>query len=131
MSWFISIADGLRTSCLRYFLVFLYNIRCTHLKKHILYHLEEPKPSTIEETEDTDAVHRRFLKDPSAKVKDGVQEVSRQNEIAFSEVEKMSSVLPTMWLGSQSGSIYVHSAVSQWKRCIHSIRLKDSVLSIV
>merc|ERR1712029_636610 len=29
------------------------------------------------------------------------------------------------------GSIYVHSAVSQWKRCIHSIRLKDSVLSIV
>jgi len=131
MSWFISIADGLRTSFLRYFLVFLYNIRCTHLKKHILYHLEEPKPSTIEETEDTDAVHRRFLKDPSAKVKDGVQEVSRQNEIAFSEVEKMSSVLPTMWLGSQSGSIYVHSAVSQWKRCIHSIRLKDSVLSIV
>ena len=36
-----------------------------------------------------------------------------------------------MWLGSQSGSIYVHSAVSQWRRCIHSIRLKDSVLSIV
>ena len=71
MSWFISIADGLRTSFLRYFLVFLYNIRWTHLKKHILYHLEEPKPSTIEETEDTDAVHRRFLKDPSAKVKDG------------------------------------------------------------
>ena len=104
---------------------------CTHHKKHLFYHLEEPKPSTIEETEDTDAVHRRFLKDPSAKVKDGVQEVSRQNEIAFSEVEKMSSVLPTMWLGSQSGSIYVHSAVSQWKRCIHSIRLKDSVLSIV
>ena len=114
----------------------LYNIQYTyvhftHHKKHFFYHLEEPKPSTIEETEDTDAVHRRFLKDPSAKVKDGVQEVSRQNEIAFSEVEKMSSVLSTMWLGSQSGSIYVHSAVSQWKRCIHSIRLKDSVLSIV
>jgi hypothetical protein len=84
-----------------------------------------------EDSEDTDAVHRRFLKEPSAKVKDGVSEVSRHNEIAFSEVEKMSSVLPTMWLGSQSGSIYAHSAVSQWKRCIHSIRLKDSVLAIV
>jgi len=90
--------------------------------------LDEPKP---EVTEDTDAVHRRFLKEPSDKVKDGVSEVSKANEIAFSEIEKMSSVLPTMWLGSQSGSIYVHSAVSQWKRCIHSIRLKDSVLSIV
>ena len=90
--------------------------------------LDEPKP---EVTEDTDAVHRRFLKEPSDKVKDGVSEVSKANEIVFSEIEKMSSVLPTMWLGSQSGSIYVHSAVSQWKRCIHSIRLKDSVLSIV
>ena len=47
------------------------------------------------------------------------------------EEEKMSSVLPTMWLGSQSGCVYVHSAKAQWKRCIHSIRLKDSVLSIV
>ncbi len=70
--------------------------------------------------------------DRPAKVKDGVQEVDKSvNEIAFSEVEKMSSLLPTMWLGSQSGSVYVHSAVAQWKRCIHSIRLKDSVLSIV
>lgn len=46
-------------------------------------------------------------------------------------VEKMSSVLPTMWLGAQSGCVYVHSAISDWKKCIHSIRLKDSVLSIV
>ena len=87
-------------------------------------------------TEDTDAVHRRFLnKDPAKRdpqVKDGVGEgISTANAIALSEVEKMSSVLPTMWLGSQSGSIYVHSAVAQWKRCIHSIRLKDSVLCIV
>ena len=33
------------------------------------FYLDEPKP---EESEDTDAVHRRFLKEPSAKVKDGV-----------------------------------------------------------
>lgn len=46
-------------------------------------------------------------------------------------IEKMSSVLPTMWLGAQSGCVYVHSAISDWKKCIHSIRLKDSVLSIV
>jgi len=89
---------------------------------------KEPVPAA---TEDTDAVHRRFLKEPTANIKDGLSEPSKDNEIAYSEMEKMSSVLPTMWLGSQSGSIYVHSAVSQWKRCIHSIRLKDSVLSIV
>ena len=89
------------------------------------------KEEVLPPTEDTDAVHRRFLKEPSANIKDGLSEPSKENEIAYSEMEKMSSVLPTMWLGSQSGSIYVHSAVSQWKRCIHSIRLKDSVLSIV
>jgi len=95
------------------------------------FYMGESKEEVLPPTEDTDAVHRRFLKEPSANIKDGLSEPSKENEIAYSEMEKMSSVLPTMWLGSQSGSIYVHSAVSQWKRCIHSIRLKDSVLSIV
>lgn len=27
--------------------------------------------------------------------------------------------------------LYVHSAVSNWKKCLHSIKLKDSVLSLV
>uniref|UniRef100_A0AAY4C5F0 C-Jun-amino-terminal kinase-interacting protein 3 n=1 Tax=Denticeps clupeoides TaxID=299321 RepID=A0AAY4C5F0_9TELE len=35
-----------------------------------------------------------------------------------------TSVAPTMWL-------YVHSAVANWKKCLHSIKLKDSVLSLV
>ncbi|XP_042905516.1 C-Jun-amino-terminal kinase-interacting protein 4 isoform X2 [Parasteatoda tepidariorum] len=47
------------------------------------------------------------------------------------EREKMSTVLPTMWLGSQTGHIYVHSSVTQWWRCISSVKLKDSVLCIV
>ena len=28
-------------------------------------------------------------------------------------------------------SLFVHSAVSQWRRCLHSIKLKDSILAIV
>ncbi|XP_070269407.1 C-Jun-amino-terminal kinase-interacting protein 3 isoform X9 [Myotis yumanensis] len=42
-----------------------------------------------------------------------------------------SSASPTMWLGAQNGWLYVHSAVSNWKKCLHSIKLKDSVLSLV
>ncbi|XP_076319409.1 C-Jun-amino-terminal kinase-interacting protein 4-like isoform X29 [Tachypleus tridentatus] len=64
-------------------------------------------------------------------VKDGLSEVSRDNQLAYDQIERMSSVLPTMWLGSQDGSIFVHSSMAQWKRCIHSVHLKDSVLSIV
>ncbi|XP_067142763.1 C-Jun-amino-terminal kinase-interacting protein 4-like isoform X4 [Centruroides vittatus] len=71
------------------------------------------------------------MKEPPELVKDGVSEVSRENQLAYNQVEKMSSILPTMWMSSQNGSIYVHSSVSQWWRCIHSVKLKDAVLSIV
>jgi hypothetical protein len=53
-----------------------------------------------------------------------------ENDVLYEEVEKMSSVLPTIWLGSQNGHIYVHSGLSQWRRCLHSARLKDSVQRI-
>ncbi|XP_052076035.1 C-Jun-amino-terminal kinase-interacting protein 4-like isoform X7 [Mytilus californianus] len=53
------------------------------------------------------------------------------SDLQFEEAEKMSSILPTMWLASQSGSLYVHSAVSQWRRCLHSVKLEDAVLNIV
>ncbi|XP_077412633.1 sperm associated antigen 9a isoform X2 [Vanacampus margaritifer] len=47
------------------------------------------------------------------------------------EVKKMSSALPTMWLGAQNGCLYVHSSVARWRKCLHAIKLKDSILSIV
>lgn len=74
---------------------------------------------------------RRLVKEVTGVVKDGMSELPTENELALEELEKMSSVLPTMWLGAQNGTIYVHSAVAQWARCIHSVRMKDSVLSIV
>ncbi|KAK7861989.1 hypothetical protein R5R35_013536 [Gryllus longicercus] len=82
------------------------------------------------ESGDTTPV-RRLVKEVSGVVKDGVSELPKENEHAFEELEKMSSVLPTMWLGAQNGTIYVHSAVAQWCHCIHSVKMKDSVLSIV
>lgn len=35
------------------------------------------------------------------------------------------------WEKVSASSVYVHSSVAQWKRCLHSIKLKDSVLGIV
>ena len=58
-------------------------------------------------------------------------EMSQSSPDHTSEPEvKMSSVLSTMWLAAQSGYIYVHSAVAQWDKCLHKVRLPDSVLSI-
>ncbi|XP_064482319.1 C-Jun-amino-terminal kinase-interacting protein 4-like isoform X2 [Ornithodoros turicata] len=64
-------------------------------------------------------------------IKDGISELPTANHVAYDQLEKMSSVLPTMWLGSQSGSLSVHSSVAQWRVCIDSVKLNDSVLSIV
>nr|XP_029495889.1 C-Jun-amino-terminal kinase-interacting protein 4-like isoform X1 [Oncorhynchus nerka] len=66
-------------------------------------------------------------------VKDGVSSNPNleEQDLMREEAQKMSSVLPTMWLGAQNGCVYVHSSVAQWRKCLHSIKLKDSVLGIV
>uniref|UniRef100_A0A667Y6B8 C-Jun-amino-terminal kinase-interacting protein 3 n=1 Tax=Myripristis murdjan TaxID=586833 RepID=A0A667Y6B8_9TELE len=57
--------------------------------------------------------------------------VPQEAEDAGDDAKNFTSVAPTMWLGSQNGWLYVHSAVGNWKKCLHSIKLKDSVLSLV
>ncbi|KAM6966973.1 C-Jun-amino-terminal kinase-interacting protein 3 isoform 10-T10 [Tautogolabrus adspersus] len=54
-----------------------------------------------------------------------------ESEDGGDETKNFTSVAPTMWLGAQNGWLYVHSAVGNWKKCLHSIKLKDSVLSLV
>ncbi|XP_068583963.1 C-Jun-amino-terminal kinase-interacting protein 3 isoform X19 [Cebidichthys violaceus] len=54
-----------------------------------------------------------------------------ESEDGSEETKNYTSVAPTMWLGAQNGWLYVHSAVGNWKKCLHSIKLKDSVLSLV
>ncbi|KAK6741127.1 hypothetical protein RB195_009157 [Necator americanus] len=38
---------------------------------------------------------------------------------------------PTVWLGSQSQYIYIHSAITQWRKCLRRIKMTDAVLSII
>ncbi|XP_042360803.1 sperm associated antigen 9a isoform X5 [Plectropomus leopardus] len=62
---------------------------------------------------------------------DGETSFPEDSEPSEVEVLRMSSALPTMWLGAQNGCLYVHSSVARWRKCLHAIRLKDSILSIV
>jgi len=43
----------------------------------------------------------------------------------------LSSLYPTMWLGSLEGYILVHSSISNIQKTIDKVKLKDSVLSII
>ncbi|TKR65085.1 hypothetical protein L596_025542 [Steinernema carpocapsae] len=43
---------------------------------------------------------------------------------------KITTALPTMWMGSQDEYIYIHSGVSEWRRCLRKIKMPDAVLDI-
>lgn len=45
------------------------------------------------------------MKDPPEIIKDGISELSKDNPLAYEHIEKMSSVLPTMWMGAQNGRL--------------------------
>ncbi|XP_067332913.1 sperm associated antigen 9a isoform X5 [Channa argus] len=62
---------------------------------------------------------------------DGVTSLAEDSHLTDGEFLRMSSALPTMWLGAQNGCLYVHSSVARWRKCLHAIKLKDSILSIV
>ncbi|XP_038554495.1 sperm associated antigen 9a isoform X1 [Micropterus salmoides] len=62
---------------------------------------------------------------------DGLTSLPEDSDPSEGEVLRMSSALPTMWLGAQNGCLYVHSSVARWRKCLHAIKLKDSILGIV
>ena len=45
----------------------------------------------------------RLMREPNEMVKDGLNALPMDSDLVYDEADKMSSVLPTMWLGSQSG----------------------------
>ncbi|MCJ8739340.1 hypothetical protein PDJAM_G00046190 [Pangasius djambal] len=63
--------------------------------------------------------------------RDGAASPSNEQDQVGEEIQRMSSTLPTMWLGAQNGCLYVHSSVARWRKCLHAVKLKDSILNIV
>ena len=63
-----------------------------HLSKILSFVAKESVQAT---GEDTDAVHRRFMKEPSANIKDGVTEPSKVNIISFLFVNNSNPGLST------------------------------------
>ncbi|KAG9264294.1 C-Jun-amino-terminal kinase-interacting protein 4-like [Astyanax mexicanus] len=67
----------------------------------------------------------------SGQERDGMVSPGSEQDQAGEEMQRMSSTLPTMWLGAQNGCLYVHSSVARWRKCLHAVKLKDSILNIV
>ncbi|KAJ3601381.1 hypothetical protein NHX12_032350 [Muraenolepis orangiensis] len=83
--------------------------------------------------EATEATEPRLVDPSDRSVGQSKEEtpVPPETEDGGDDAKNCTSVAPTMWLGAQNGWLYVHSAVGNWKKCLHSIKLKDSVLSLV
>uniref|UniRef100_A0A8C1FL77 C-Jun-amino-terminal kinase-interacting protein 4 n=1 Tax=Cyprinus carpio carpio TaxID=630221 RepID=A0A8C1FL77_CYPCA len=63
--------------------------------------------------------------------RDDTASAGEKTNLSKEEIQRMSSALPTMWLGAQNGCLYVHSSVARWRKCLHAVKLKDSILNIV
>ncbi|XP_042196927.1 C-Jun-amino-terminal kinase-interacting protein 3 isoform X2 [Callorhinchus milii] len=74
--------------------------------------------------------HKAQLRENGQCKEEQKTEQSEQESNSYSS-PSTTSAAPSMWLGAQNGCLYVHSAVSNWKKCLHTIKLKDAVLSIV
>jgi hypothetical protein len=95
---------GTRSIHLNYFIFLLLNFVGETLQPTVFKAKGSPVSSGTA-TPDTSSgiMSRRVLREPSEMVKDGINALASGSNIQAEEVEKTSSVLPTMWLGAQSG----------------------------
>ena len=81
-------------------------------------------PAPSDNNQAVEMTEIRSLTSPSELVQDGITDVMANNELLSKEVDKMSSLSATMWLGSQSGRsdhkfliyliLYVQLCGTQW-----------------
>uniref|UniRef100_A0A8I3WFJ0 C-Jun-amino-terminal kinase-interacting protein 3 n=1 Tax=Callithrix jacchus TaxID=9483 RepID=A0A8I3WFJ0_CALJA len=89
-----------------------------------------PSQSTEEATEATEVPDPGPSEPETAALRPGplTEHVFTDPAPALQQCWSRGSALPT---ATSSYRLYVHSAVANWKKCLHSIKLKDSVLSLV
>ncbi|XP_030040347.1 JNK-interacting protein 3 isoform X5 [Manduca sexta] len=72
------------------------------------------------------------LNSPEPGVDAFAQEQSNaENRSDVAQERKMSTVMATMWLGTKSGNLYVHSAMGNYSKCLARVKLNDAILAIV
>jgi len=98
------------------------------------YHTEAGITSPSDDVTTTIGKVEKVTTPPETEFKDCEEEAIKKkknnSQISGNESQKLESQT-TMWLGAQSGHVYLHSAVTNWSKCLHKIRLRDTVLGIV
>ncbi|XP_045509652.1 JNK-interacting protein 3 isoform X3 [Colias croceus] len=96
---------------------------------------QPPKESAIDNIEDAETIVAESPPLSSTPVnKPGVDAFAQEQSNAESRdvpQERITTATPTMWLGTKSGNLYVHSAVTDYSKCLARVKLNDAILSIV
>uniref|UniRef100_A0A8C1FL88 C-Jun-amino-terminal kinase-interacting protein 4 n=1 Tax=Cyprinus carpio carpio TaxID=630221 RepID=A0A8C1FL88_CYPCA len=92
---------------------------------------EEDQESPGQDTSQPGIYTEHVFTDPLGAESSGASAAGEKTNLSKEEIQRMSSALPTMWLGAQNGCLYVHSSVARWRKCLHAVKLKDSILNIV
>ncbi|VDN05960.1 unnamed protein product [Thelazia callipaeda] len=104
--------------------------------------IESNDESKIDKLEDSGVVKKYILlekyKEAAEKgaifEKNGISTLPAHIKDGLSKYDGVSdnmTALPTMWMGSQNDYIFIHSAVSEWRKCLRRIKMPDAVLSIL
>ncbi|XP_048488412.1 JNK-interacting protein 3 isoform X3 [Plutella xylostella] len=96
-----------------------------------------PKECSAKEMEDSPPLsstpqNPEYLGSPEPGVDAFAQEQSDTEQRSDLPPERpVSTVMATMWLGTKSGHLYIHSAMGNYSKCLARIKLNDAILSIV
>uniref|UniRef100_A0A0N5BYZ7 JNK-interacting protein n=1 Tax=Strongyloides papillosus TaxID=174720 RepID=A0A0N5BYZ7_STREA len=71
----------------------------------------------------SEKINENVMSQLSSHIRDGLSK--------YEGVGTISTVQPTMWMGSENDYIFVHSGISEWKKCLLRIKMADAVLSIL
>uniref|UniRef100_A0AAF5DB23 RH1 domain-containing protein n=1 Tax=Strongyloides stercoralis TaxID=6248 RepID=A0AAF5DB23_STRER len=71
----------------------------------------------------SEKINENVMSQLSSHIRDGLSR--------YEGIGTISTVQPTMWMGSENDYIFVHSGVSDWKKCLLRIKMADAVLSIL
>ncbi|KAL3274957.1 hypothetical protein HHI36_019733 [Cryptolaemus montrouzieri] len=58
-------------------------------------------------------------------------EESSKLKTGIDEEDARAGKMETMWMGTENGSIYIHSSLYNCSKCLQSVKLRDAIMNIV
>uniref|UniRef100_A0AC35FPW3 Uncharacterized protein n=1 Tax=Panagrolaimus sp. PS1159 TaxID=55785 RepID=A0AC35FPW3_9BILA len=87
------------------------------------FSVSETNPEVSEKADEIEERTLRSWSNLQPHIRDGLSK--------YEGIGEITTALPTMWMGLENDYIYIHSGVSEWRKCLRRIKMPDAVLHIL